>query len=285
MDVGSLDESDYYRITCVTCHDPHNATINAADESNAMSPWRNPFTGQYFGPGGHQLRAATVNDLCGMCHDTELNTTTGSYLDPSNHTMLDCTDCHGYTFSPATYFPNGTLENAAEFSALSHNWKFGGGNPGDVCGLCHGDENATVYADMLAYQALYGNVTELKVSFDSKLAAAMAAFDTANSTAGVDEAKLANAFALIEEAKVLQEKNMTLIFHNPDMWSLALTKLDAALVDATDALPVVTTTTTAPGTTTVPETTTTTTAGTPFIGLFAILSSLGFAVLFYRKKR
>jgi hypothetical protein len=261
MNVDDLDESEYYRITCVTCHNPHDSTVNADDESNAMSPWTNPYTGEKFGPGGSQLRAATVNDLCGTCHDTNLNTTTGSYLDPSNHTTLDCTDCHGYMYTPTSYFPNGTVDELGEFSSLQHDWKFGGGEPADPCGLCHGDENATVYASMLAYQALYGNINEQNATYYTKLATAVAVYDLASGTVGVDAVKLANAFALIEEAKVLQAKSETLVFHNPDTWSLALTKLDDAIVAAVDALPDVTTTTTTPTTTitTEPPTTTTTT--------------------------
>jgi hypothetical protein len=291
MDIGNLNASDYYGITCVTCHDPHDATVNAADESNAMSPWTNPFTGEMFGPGGSQLRAATVNDLCGTCHDISLNTSTSYFLDPMNHTTLDCTDCHGYTFVPATYFENGTLDEAAEFADLNHNWKFGGGEPGEICGLCHGDANQTVYTTMQDYIANFGDLTDMEAEYATKLAAAMAAYDLAKATDGSDIDKLANAYMLIEEAKELAE-GTSLVFHNPELGmtieqeqlSLALSKLDDALDDATDALPEpeppTTTTTTEP-----PEETTTTTTAAPAIGLLAVMGILGFVVLFRRKKR
>lgn len=293
MSVGDVSVDGYYTITCVTCHDPHDSTVNAGDVSNAMSPWTNPYTGQQFGPGGSQLRAATVNDLCGLCHNVALNAST-LYLSPAeNHSTLSCTDCHGYTYTPTTYFDNGSIDEAGSFETLNHNWKFGGGEPGEACGLCHGADNATVYATMLDYQAMYGNLTDMKADFDTKLTAAMAAYDTAKATAGADIDKLAEAYALIEEAKDLAEAT-GLAFHNPELaatveeerLSLALSNLDDALDLANEALPEPTTTTTTT-TTTVPPvetTTTTTTAATSAIGIMSIVSIICTVAIFRRKR-
>jgi formate-dependent nitrite reductase cytochrome c552 subunit len=198
--MGELDENEFYGITCVTCHDPHDATISAGDDSHEyMSPWTNPYTGEVFGPPGSQLRAASVNDLCGVCHNVNLNTTTGSFLDPSNHTDLTCTDCHGYSVGVAT---------------INHNWFMNFDE--SACAKCHGDDNATVYASMLEYQANYGGLTAMKASYDAKHTAAMTAWNTANSTTGADAGLLASALALIEEAEDLAEAS-SLMFHDPEL--------------------------------------------------------------------
>ena len=57
-DLSEVDPTDtsLTNIWCATCHDPHDASINAAEASSTM------------GPNGHQLRAATTNELCGTCH-------------------------------------------------------------------------------------------------------------------------------------------------------------------------------------------------------------------------
>jgi hypothetical protein len=187
-----------------------------------------------------------------------------------------------HTFTPTVYNPNGSVNTSFSFSSLKHSWKIEGGEPGEVCGFCHGNENATVYAEMQAYLGLYPNSTASQTAYNTKLAAAESAWETSFTTAGVDLDKLANALALIKEAKALAASDIT--FHTPNTWTLALAKLDAAVVEATDALPGPTTTTTVPEETTT-TTTTTTAAGTPAIGLVAILCSLGFVTLFLRKRR
>jgi hypothetical protein len=304
MGMNEINASDYYGITCATCHDPHDSSISAAKESTAFSPWKNPYTNETFGPGGSQLREATTADLCGTCHDASLNTsgtyrnTTGMYnyfLDPTKHEGLDCTDCHGYKFTPAKIAANGTvLANSSVSEEVYHDWKFTYGETG--CGVCHNAttsmNSSTALTTMNAYLAQFGSLTALEAKYDTKLAAAMAAYNTGKATEGVDIDKLANAYALIEEAKDLA-KGTSLVFHNPELGSaveeeqlsLALTKLDDALDDATDALPEPE----EPTTTTVPVTTTTeeptTTAPAPAIGLLAVMSILGVVALFYRKRR
>lgn len=302
-------------ITCVTCHDPHNATININDESNKMSPFTNPYTGEKFGPGGSQLRAATVNDLCGQCHTTKLNTTfsntTLSILDPSNHTLLDCTDCHGYTLTTAaTYYPNGTVDKAAKFASLYHDWKFAGGAPGEVCYLCHEENASTVWTSMQGYIVQYGNMTNMTAEYDTKLTAAEAKYAEAKSTPGVVASDLINAHNLIQEAKDLAKNNQYL-FHNPDLGSkmqmeqlaIAFTKLDDALVEANAAIagainPTVTKNVTVDVTVdhtvekpvtvdhtvekTVVETTTT---SAPAIGFLAVMGILGATAFLVRKRR
>jgi hypothetical protein len=254
MDASMMNVSDYYTITCVTCHDPHDASINWGDthlnDNFQFSPYTNPYTGEVFGKNGSQLRAATVNDLCGNCHEISLNTTviTGSYfLDPTDHEDLACTDCHGYTYSPEVKAANGTVTENSSVSSLNHNWVFGG--DGNDCGVCHDENASTVWATWQAYVVKFGNLTDAKASYATNLAAATAKYEEAKSTPGVDIDKLANAWALIEEAKDLAEPSER-TFHNPEQGvasdieklALAVTKLKDAVDEATDAIPEPTTT-------------------------------------------
>ncbi|MHA2290575.1 MAG: hypothetical protein ACXACK_00280 [Candidatus Hodarchaeales archaeon] len=244
MNVADMNASDYYTITCATCHDPHDASINAAQvgsEENHFSPWTNPYTGEVFGPGGSMLRFATTNELCGQCHTISFNTSTRYFTDPSNHSSLACTDCHGYQFVPGhnatDRFGNVNWVNAT-FSSLSHDWV--APNDADDCALCHGDENATVWNDMQAYLNQFGNLTDAKALYDTKLAEATSKYSDAKSTVGVDTSNLENANSLIEEAKGLVPNDGT--FHNPlsptaeEQLSLALVKLDEAIDEADAAI-------------------------------------------------
>ncbi|UCG53940.1 MAG: hypothetical protein JSV32_04850, partial [Dehalococcoidia bacterium] len=295
-----MNASDYYTITCATCHDPHNASININDVSNAFSPYTNPYTNQTFGPGGSQLRAATVNDLCGQCHDISLNTSTNYFLDPSNHTSLSCTDCHGYEWKEGgmTMGRSGPVYTPPGFSALQHNWV--SPDDPDDCALCHGNNNATVWATMQTYLANFGNVTAAKETYTTKLAAAEAKWAEANATVGVDKVKLTNAYNLIQEAKDLAKDN-PVIYHNPELGvateleqlALAAAKLDDALAEATAAIdsavnPTITQEVTVKETVEATATsilTETTTTSAPAIGIFAVIGILGVVAIFLRKRR
>ncbi|MFX0184136.1 MAG: multiheme c-type cytochrome [Candidatus Hodarchaeota archaeon] len=263
MDVSGMavNDTSLTNIVCVTCHDPHDASINAEMPSDNKSPWTNPYTGVTYGPGGHQLRTATTNELCGKCHTDayELQTNT---IYTSQHISLDCADCHGYAWIPPTYFANGSIDDAGSFpSTLNHSWTF---TAPDSCDRCHVGENATQWAKIQDM-----DYVDLMETYETQLENVTAKAGEAENKSGVSEAKVDNVNALIDEAEDLADA-AKLGFHNPDLAAekakLALAKLDEAYAAAEDAID-----TAAPG--------------FEWTGVLLVLSILGIATVLFRKKR
>ncbi|MHA1994102.1 MAG: multiheme c-type cytochrome [Candidatus Hodarchaeales archaeon] len=233
-DLSEVDPTDASlgNIWCATCHDPHDASINAAEASSTM------------GPNGHQLRAATTNDLCGNCH-TQFDFLTDAGND-SQHSTLSCTDCHGYRWLPeynsTDRFGNPTVVPAG-FASLNHTWEF---SPfPEACSLCHTDSNVslglfvnatTVWTAMQGY---VGEVETLVGLYDTKLTNVSAKVEEANTTKGVDQAVVDAAYDLLDEADDLADAYDT-AFHNPTLakekLQLALVKLDQAYAKAVEAI-------------------------------------------------
>jgi predicted CXXCH cytochrome family protein len=222
-------------INCATCHDPH-------DPEN-----------------DHQLREADTTELCGSCHGTSSRHTTYEMLTdvttPSKHGGLECTDCHGY------YLDEGE-------EAVNHTWTL---SLPDACGQCHGAGNATRITLMEDIQA---DTTELLTMFESKLENVSAKVDEANETSGADMTKVANAYALIDEAEALVmfvESDESTGFHNPDLadakLKLALAKLEEAYTEAAAAVEGKST------------------PGFEWFGLILAISLIGITSALFRKRR
>ncbi|MHA2173564.1 MAG: ammonia-forming cytochrome c nitrite reductase subunit c552 [Candidatus Hodarchaeales archaeon] len=229
-------------INCATCHDPHDPTND------------------------HQLREAETQDLCGTCHGGSSRHTTYDMLTdattPSAHGNFDCTECHGYYWG---------TDHGQPAELINHTWTL---VLEDACDKCHVGQNATRIA---ALEDIQTDVTALMTEIESQVTNVSAKVDQANDTSGVDQTKVDNAYALIDEAEALLmfvEADESTGFHNPDLaeqkLQLALTKLDEAYAAAVDATP---------------ADTTTTTKGTSASGILLALSILSVVVLFRKKRR
>ncbi|MHA2224961.1 MAG: ammonia-forming cytochrome c nitrite reductase subunit c552 [Candidatus Hodarchaeales archaeon] len=268
-----LSNSVITSINCATCHDPHDATNEG------------------------QLREATVQEVCGECHsgDPERYSTLEMLTDAgttSSHGTIDCTDCHGYQLVN----DQGIISNR-----MNHTW---GIDFGSCAQACHGDTAATRKSSVESVQA---STTTLLNEFDKQITNVTAIADEANSTFGVDRAKIDDAFALINEAKLLVAfvtGDSSTGFHNPDLAAekitQALMKLNEAynkviLIDFTFTTSPTTSLSTSPTTSlsTSPATSLSTSPTktsnpspniTSAINILAMISILSIIVLFRRKR-
>jgi hypothetical protein len=283
LDLTHVDPTDtrLTNIVCSTCHDPHDASINWNEESDSM------------GPNGHQLRTVTTNELCGSCHSQYEVLTNSSVI--SQHQTLSCTDCHGYRWHPEyniTDLFGNLVVVPAGFASINHTWEF---SPfPEACGLCHGNENTTVWVTMQEYT---GEVKDLIVLYETKLANVSAKVDEAFTTVGVDQTVLDEAYTLLDEAKNLVSDYDT-AFHNPTLAQqkvqLALEKLDQAyniaVVAIYEVLPSDTTSESITETTVTARTTTSTSTTTlplitAWLNLTVVFPVLSMLTLRIRKKR
>jgi hypothetical protein len=261
MDMTGVDPTDssLTDITCVTCHDPHDASINAGAKNNYLTQ----------SPYGSQLRTATTNELCGKCHADNYELLTDT-ITPSNHRALDCTDCHGYRWVPGhngtDRFGNTVWIDGA-ISSLNHSWTL---NPPDSCGKCHGEDNTTVWTIV---EADLEDVADLLTEYNDLLDNVTTKAGEAENETGVDVTKLKNAYDLIDEAEDLAGYGSVGV-HNPEraaeMIEHAIDKLEEAYAAAVDAIE------TAEG---APA------PGFEWTGVLLVLSILGIFTVLFRKKR
>lgn len=278
----NVNDPSLTSITCVTCHDPHDASINWDEPSTHMSPY------------GHQLRTVTSLELCGKCHVETYELLTDT-ITQSSHKTFDCTDCHGYRWVPGHNDTNqfgDPIWVIGQFSFINHSWTQ---NPPNSCGLCHGTDNATVWTTMEEHRV---NITDLIIEYDIKLNNVTTKADEASATIGVDPAKVEDIYDLIDESKLLANFAYdTTGFHNPEFiknrFVLALGKLETAYDLVIDVIATDETTTTIP----ITETFTTIVTNlvdiseipdvgiTSSIGIMTAISILCVVVFFYKKRR
>lgn len=266
-----VNDSSLFNIQCFTCHDPHAVSKTVTYKDNKAN-----------------LRGDSIPELCGECHGTPYEMITDTTTPTTITNSTDCTDCHGYYFTPAGERAGrfGTSWQNASFS-LNHSFAI---SVPDACARCHWDFyfNQTTMPDVSDrtdyLEDVQTEVADLLSSFDTKLTAVKAKADEARAVSGVDKDEIAHIDALIEEAEALAEfvaDDPSGGFHNPDLakqkLALALSKLDWAQIAAEALLAEETSETTESSE--APDG-----AGTPAIGLLAVLSILGVVVLL-RKRR
>jgi predicted CXXCH cytochrome family protein len=190
-------------ITCATCHDPH-------DDANDT-----------------QLRFDDVTDLCSSCHGgggrhLEYDLLTDEdWISP--HEDLDCIECHGYELHG---------DNATDPGdwALNHTWTLDLDSDTPVCGQpdCHRNGTKKV-VQLVEMQETYET---LWTAYEGLLTNVTAKVDAANATAGIDQAEVDSAYALIDQAGDLAawaEYDNSEGFHNPSL-------VKAKLIEATGKL-------------------------------------------------
>lgn len=280
-------------IECYTCHDPHGV-------SNA-----------YYKPDDYaalklntSLRANSVSELCGECHSADYGDSSYAMITDATvkgpHSDFDCTECHGYTFSPAGNYSGryGWAWANASFS-LNHTWAIKGF---DACGQCHLPTGTnmtsltnTTYDTLLetkmdAFDKIQTDIAALVSTVGTEITAVTTTADTAAAVSGADEGEIAEIYLLIEEAKAMVEfveADPAGGFHNPDLadakLQLALTKL-AWAKSAAEAIitPEETAETSSAAATTTEEETT---AAATAVGILAVLGILSATVLFRKKRR
>lgn len=217
-----LTDSGLTNITCVTCHDPMSA-VN----------------------GKTQLRASSVNELCGTCHEGAYGMRTGVmeetvYTPPTGpHSEFDCAECHGYVFDPPGISVGryGETWNNASF-AVNHSWAI---PLPDACARCHApwetDVNITdietpIQDNLDELEDIQANFTELLDEYNTLLTEVKAAADDLSG----DKADEVND--LIDEAEDIADfvDDGSMGFHNPvlaeEKLKLAIDKLEEAEKEA-----------------------------------------------------
>ena len=185
-------------ITCPVCHDPHS------DENE------------------HHLREATVFDTCVTCHSHETETGSHLGLETPDGGEADCATCHMYGLDYSTRL------NAWEQN-VNHTMSATIASCGQVDletndTTCHANPEAS----WLGKNIIQADYTELYALGDETLTAAHEAFERANTIAGADPAKLAQAKAKLEEIDELWHDighTGSQGFHNPDEMTVAIDQL------------------------------------------------------------
>ena len=206
---GFVDHTDDSTtgVTCAVCHDPHS-------EEN-----------------DHQLREATVPELCMTCHSHEtetaphlsrtlpdvLNETSGEVLEEGE--QATCATCHmfGETIS------RGNLRQVTNHTMGV--WE-------GACEQCHSDPDQA----WERMEELLDMGADRMAEAMSAVEGAHAAYEAANTTAGADAMKLAEAESKLAELDDLEHEidlSGTLAFH--DAWQLE-EMIDEAIAEATEII-------------------------------------------------
>ncbi len=201
-----VNNTDLTGITCATCHDPHG------NDNEAM------------------LREDNTLDLCGTCHGTSERHSDYEQLTDTTykatHFEFNCTSCHGYDAEWQDTDHNET--NGLEPFEFNHTWYM---DIPEGCNQegCHTDKTV---ADVEARQ---DEVTPKYTAYETLLATVQDKVDEANETDGVDQDKVDEAYALVDEAEDLAlyfESDGSAGYHNP---AYMKAKLDAAMVKLNEA--------------------------------------------------